>query len=96
MKGSRFNSWAKASGFIRELYAQVAWATSFAAEPGQGHDTKAAEWRAKLEVEATKPRSHEGTKGRRDEGKRRAVGSAVRTKRTSDKIYKMNKIMLIL
>ncbi len=32
-----------------------------AAEPGKGYAEKAAQWRAKLEDEATKPRSHEGT-----------------------------------
>jgi len=34
-----------------------------AADPGKGHAAKAADWRGKVEDEATKPRSHEGTKG---------------------------------
>ena len=38
-----------------------------AAEPGKGYAEKAAEWRAKLEEEATKPRGDEATKGPGDE-----------------------------
>jgi len=35
--------------------------------PDKGYAEKAAEWRAKLEEEGTKPRSREGTKGQQDE-----------------------------
>ena len=35
-----------------------------AAEPDQGYDTKAAEWRAKLGEEGTEAARHEGTKGK--------------------------------
>ncbi len=40
-----------------------------AAEPGKGYAEKAAQWRAKLEEEGTKARSHGGTKGLEESSK---------------------------
>jgi hypothetical protein len=63
MKGSRFSSWASASGFISQLYSRSRSTTTFAAEPGKGYDAKAAEWREKLEELGTQAQRHEGTEG---------------------------------